>query len=182
MNFDRRTQILSKIQQLTGSQSDILHDLVNLNLIRSDELEKLINQLTIARFLKGQQYIKFARKLDSSDIAEGLRSDGTADEQVHIISRCYYGMYHLARAAVFHTKRADVDDHGQLAEDFSKRVDVTLGDKIDEWRKIRNVIEYSPYIPSDIGIICQNALQDAGEILEFCRQYLKKRGVNIAIT
>ena len=97
MNFDRRTQILSKIQQLTGSQSDILHDLVELNLIRSDELEELINQLVVARFLKGQRYIKFARKLDSSNI----------DEQVHIISRCYYGMYHLARATVFHTKRAE---------------------------------------------------------------------------
>jgi len=89
-------------------------------------------------------------------------------------------MYHLARAVVFHTKRTDVDDHGQLAEYFSKRIDVTLGDNVDEWRKIRNVIEYSPYIPTDIGIICQNALRDAGEILEFCRQYLQKRGVNIA--
>lgn len=170
MNFDQQTQILSKIQQLTGTQSDLLHDLVKLNLIRSDELEKLINQLTIARFLKGQQYIKFAHKLDASD----------TDEQVHIISRCYYGMYHLARAVVFHTKRADVDEHGQLAEDFSKKVDVTVGDKIDEWRKIRNIIEYSPYTPTDIGIICQDALRDSVEILEFCRQYLQKRGVNIA--
>jgi hypothetical protein len=91
-------------------------------------------------------------------------------------------MYHLARAVVFHTKRADVDEHEQLAEDFSKRVNATLGDKIDEWRKVRNTIEYSPYIPTDIGIICLNALRDAGEILEFCRQYLQKRGVNIAIS
>jgi hypothetical protein len=89
-------------------------------------------------------------------------------------------MYHLSRAVVFHTKRADVDEHGQLAEDFSKRIDVILGDKIDEWRKIRNIIEYSPYTPTDIGIICQDALRDAGEILEFCRQYLQNRGVNIA--
>jgi len=56
LNFDQQTQILSKIQQLTGAQSDILHDLVKLNLIRSDDLENLINQLTVARFLKGQQY------------------------------------------------------------------------------------------------------------------------------
>ena len=80
MNFHQRTQLLAKIQQLTGSQSDILHDLVKLNLIQLNELEKLINQLTVDRFLKGQQYIKFARKLDSNDI----------DEQIHIISRCYF--------------------------------------------------------------------------------------------
>lgn len=170
MDFNRQTQILSKIQQLTGSQSDILHDLVELNLIQSDELGELINQLTVHRFLKGQQYIKFAQKLNSKD----------KDEQPHIISRCYYGMYHLARAAIFHTKRADVDDHGQLAEDFSKRIDSTLGDKIEDWRKIRNTIEYSPYTPKDIEIICQKAVFDADEILEFCRKYLQKRGVNIA--
>ena len=89
-------------------------------------------------------------------------------------------MYHLARAVIFHTRRADIDDHGQLAEDFSRRIDATIGDEIEEWRKIRNTIEYSPYTPKDIEIICQKAVQDADKILEFCRNYLQKRGVKIA--
>ncbi|MBI1927998.1 hypothetical protein HYR99_27620 [Candidatus Poribacteria bacterium] len=60
MNFDRRTQILLQLQRLTGSQSEALHNLMELGLISSAQLESLINEMTKARFKKGQAYIEFA--------------------------------------------------------------------------------------------------------------------------
>lgn len=169
MNFDRRAQILLRLQRLTGSQSDVLHNLMELGLIQSAQLEELINEITKERFIKGQAYIEFARSLDVSVL----------ENQAHIVSRNYYGMYHLARATIFHTRRRDIDDHDSLPEAFGQIVGASIGKKLEKWREIRNVLEYSPYTPTDIVTICSESISDAQEILTVCKQHLKGRGVDI---
>ena len=137
MNFDRRTQILLQLQRLTGSQSDALHNLMELGLIQSAQLEELINEMTKARFKKGQAYIEFAQCLDIN----------ISENQAHIVSRNYYGMYHLARATVFHTRRRDVDDHDSLPEAFGQIVGASIGKKLEKWREIRKAgTRHRPYI------------------------------------
>ena len=169
MNFERRTQILLQLQRLTGSQSDALHNLMELGLIDSTQLQELINEMTKERFKKGRAYLEFASNLDAN----------IKDYQAHIISRNYYGMYHLARATVFHTRRRDIDDHDRLPEAFAQIVGATLGEKLEKWRDVRNIIEYSPYAPTDIITICEASVNDGKEILKVCQQYLKGRGVEI---
>ena len=169
MNFDRCTQILLQLQRLTGSQSDATHNLMELGLIQSAQLEELINGMTKARFKKGQSYIEFVKKLDVN----------IPENQAHIVSRNYYGMYHLARATVFHTRRRDIDDHDRLPEALGQIVGVSIGKKLEKWRDVRNVLEYSPYTPTDIVNICLESISDAQEILPACKQYLKGRGVDI---
>jgi len=172
MNFDRRTQILLQLQRLTGSQSNALHNLIELGLIESDKLEELINEMTKERFKKGQAYLEFARSLDIN----------VSENQTHIVSRNYYGMYHLARATVFHTHRRDIDSHDRLPEAFGQIVGATLKEKLEKWRDARNVLEYSPYTPTDITIICSESMSDAQEILTMCKEYLKGRGVLIEVS
>jgi hypothetical protein len=77
MNFDRRTQILLQLQRLAGSQSDAIHNLMELGLIQPVQLEELINEMTKEHFKKGQAYIEFARSLDVN----------VSENQVHIVSR-----------------------------------------------------------------------------------------------
>lgn len=169
MKFNRRTQIILQLQRLTGSQSDALHNFMELGLIQPTQLEELINEMTKERFKKGQAYIGFAASLDFN----------ISENQVHIVSRNYYGMYHLARATVFHTRRRDVDDHDKLPEAFGRIVGASFGNKLEKWRDARNVLEYTPYTPIDIATICSESVSDAQMMLTACKQYLKERGVSI---
>jgi uncharacterized protein (UPF0332 family) len=147
----------------------MFYNLMELGLIQPAQLEELINEMAKERFKKGQAYIEFARNLDVN----------ISENQAHIVSRNYYGMYHLARATVFHTRRRDIDDHDRLPEAFGQIVGVSFEEKLEKWRDVRNVLEYSPYTPTDIVTICFESMSDAQEILTRCRQYLKGRGVDL---
>ena len=145
---------------------------MELGFIQSAQLEELMNEMTKARFKKGQAYIEFTRKLDINN----------SEDQAHIVSRNYYGMYHLARATVFHTQRRDIDRHDSLPEVLGQIVGLSLKEKLEKWRDARNVLEYSPYTPTDMATICSESMSDAQEILTICKQYLKGRGVDIEDT
>jgi len=164
---DNRIQIFEELQRLTGSQAALLRCLTELNLISTTEVEELINHLVKDRFKKAQAYLKFTRQLNPQQEIE----------QTHIVSRVYYAMYHAARAIVLHTQRMDVDDHKKLATAFGQIVGGSWEDILTEWRKLRNRLDYSPYLPSDLSEICLKALDDGEKIIHFCREYLEKRGV-----
>lgn len=164
---DNRIQILEELQHLTGSQAALLRCLTELNLISTTKVEELISQLTKDRFKKAQAYLKFAHQLN-------LQRE---EEQAHIVSRIYYAMYHAARAIVLHTQRMDVDDHKKLATAFGQIAGGSWEDILTEWRKLRNRLDYSPYLPPDLSSICLKALDDGEKIIYFCREYLEKRGV-----
>jgi uncharacterized protein (UPF0332 family) len=175
MRSNKHIKIINDLQRLTAEQSKTIHDLVGIKLIESKKLDELINEMVRDRFLKGKAYIKFASKLDV----------GSPEDQAHIVSRNYYGMYHIARATVFHTLRKDIDQHALLAKIFSQEVKKIgklkaelVGRKLEKWREKRNDIDYDPYLLDDIVILCKESISDANEILEICEPYLKKRGVN----
>jgi uncharacterized protein (UPF0332 family) len=174
MLFLERIRILLDLQKLTGAQSKTIYDLVKLGLIESKKIGELINEMVKERFKKGKAYIEFASKLNIN----------SPEEQTHIVSRNYYGIYHLARAVVFHTSRTDVKDHKPLSDEFTKivKLDKTkaefIAEKLAKWREIRNNVDYEPYLPYDIVKICEESNSDARKILDICEQYLKERGVN----
>ena len=97
-------QTLDDLQRLTSSQGALLYHLVDLGYLTQAQVDELINRLVTDRFEKAADYVSFAQRLDS----------GVTLNQPHIISRCYYAMYHAARALVLHVRRADLDDHDRL--------------------------------------------------------------------
>jgi uncharacterized protein (UPF0332 family) len=175
MFFDPHKMILSDLQRLTSEQTEAIHNLVKLGLIESEKLEILVNEMVKDRFVKGKAYIDFASKLDIN----------SREDQPHIISRNYYGMYHITRAVVFHTLRKDIDNHNVLPEVFSREVKIEkstatfVGKRLEGWREERNRIDYSPYLPDDIVSIVKKSICDAEYILAICEQYLKERGVDL---
>jgi len=165
--MNQRSRILDELQRISGSQAALLHRLIELGLLHEGQVQELIDRLVRDRLLKAKSYLRFAQQLD----------DQESEAQVHIVSRCYYAMYHAVRAVVFHIKQVDVDDHERLAAVFAQVVEERWGIELDGWRKWRNRVEYSPYLPANMEPLCVRALEHAAELLAFCANCLKERGM-----
>ena len=162
-------QTLDDLQRLTPSQGVLLYRLVDLGYLTQAQANALIDQLVSDRFGKAVDYLGFARQLDP----------GVSLNQAHIISRCYYAMYHAARALVLHVRRADVDDHARLSLALGRVIGADYGDVLGQWREFRNQVDYSPYAPADSASRATTALSDAAALLAACRDELQNRGVNL---
>jgi uncharacterized protein (UPF0332 family) len=160
---------LDDLQRLTSSQGALLYRLVDLGYLTQTQVDELINGLVADRFEKAADYLAFAQQLDSD----------VSLNQPHIISRCYYAMYHAARAIVLHIRRADLDDHNRLPIALGQALGTDHGDILGRWRETRNQIDYSPYEPADLGRQAQTALRDAANLLTACRDELQKRGLGL---
>lgn len=161
--------MLDDLQRLTPSQTTLLYRLVELGYLTQTQLDTLINRLVVDRFSKAIHYWQFAQHLDSS----------VALNQPHIISRCYYAMYHAARSLVFHVRRADLDSHERLPTTLGQILPVQYGDMLNHWREERNQIDYSPYLPLDLANQVIGALKDTAALVAACQTELRKRGVNV---
>jgi uncharacterized protein (UPF0332 family) len=161
--------LLDDLQRLTPSQGALLYRLVDLGYLAQAQVDALINRLVSDRFAKARAYLRFAQHLDP----------GVSLNQAHIISRCYYAMYHAARALVLHVRRADVDDHEHLPVVLGRVIGTDYGDILGQWRELRNWVDYSPYLPADLASQATTALSDAAALLAVCRNELQKRGVNL---
>ena len=98
-------QTRDDLQRLTPSQGILLYRLIDLGYLTNAQVNELINRLVGDRFAKAMDYLAFAQQLDT----------GTPLHRPHIISRCYYTMFHAARALVLHVRRTDIDDHERLS-------------------------------------------------------------------
>lgn len=162
-------QTLDDLQRLTASQGMLLYRLVDLGYLTRAQVDELINRLAIDRFAKAINYLVFARQQDAN----------VALNQPHIISRCYYAMYHAARALILHVRRADVDDHERLSVALSHVLGTNYGDVLGRWRDMRNQMDYSPYAPADLASQAATAVSEASALLTACRDYLENRGVSL---
>jgi len=162
-------QTLDELQRLTPSQGALLYRLVELGYLTQAQVDELINRLVGDRFAKAVDYLTFAQQLDS----------GVSLNQPHVISRCYYAMYHAARALVLHVRRADVDDHERLPVILGQVLGTNYGDVLGQWREMRNQVDYSPYAPADLASGAMRALSDATAFLAACRTELQNRGVRL---
>lgn len=162
-------QTLDDLQRLTPSQGMLLYRLVDLGYLTKTQVDELINRLVSDRFKKAMDYLAFIQRLDANETLN----------QPHIVSRCYYAMYHAARALVLHVRRADVDDHERLPATLSQVLGINYGDILGRWREIRNQVDYSPYTPADLASQAAIAVSDADSFLAACRDYLQNRGVSL---
>jgi uncharacterized protein (UPF0332 family) len=162
-------QALDDLQRLTPSQGALLYQLVDLGYLAQVQVDELINRLASDRFAKAVDYLSFAQKL----------GPGVSSNQAHIISRCYYAMYHAARALVLHVRRADVDDHERLPAALGQVIGTGYSDILSRWRELRNQVDYSPYTPADLASQATMVLSDAAALVAVCRDELKNRGVGL---
>jgi len=163
------TQILDELQRLTASQGALLYRLVDLGYLTQAQVDELINRLVSDRFAKAADYLDFAQQLDV----------GLELHQPHVISRCYYAMYHAARSLVLHVRRADVDDHERLPVALGRVLGTSYGDTLGRWREVRNQVDYSPYPPADLARRATMALNEATAFVAACRTELQNRGVRL---
>jgi len=160
-------QILDDLQRLTSSQDVLLHRLVDLGYLTRSQVDELINRLVSDRFAKAKEYLAFAQQLNAD----------LQLHQPHIISRCYYAMYHAARAVVLHFRRADLDDHDRLPAILGQVIGTEYGEMLGLWRKVRNQADYSPYEAADLAQQTAGALNDTIALLAACDIFLQGRGV-----
>lgn len=162
-------QTLDDLQRMTPSEGMLLYRLVDLGYLTRAQIDELINRLVTDRFAKAIDYLAFAQQLEVS----------VTLNQPHIISRCYYAMYHTARALVLYVRRADMDDHERLPAALSQILGANYGDILGRWREMRNRIDYSPYAPADLANHAATAVSDAISLLAASRDFLQNRGVSL---
>jgi uncharacterized protein (UPF0332 family) len=160
-------QILDDLQHLTSSQDVLLHRLVNLGYLTHDQVNELVNRLVGDRLAKAEDYLAFAHQLNAE----------SALHQPQIVSRCYYAMYHAARAVILQFRRADLDDHDRLPAILGQVIGASYGEMLGRWRKARNQADYSPYKATDLAQQATAVLDDANNLLTACRLFLQSRGV-----
>ena len=160
---------LDDLQRLTPSQGALLYRLVDLGYLTRAQVDELVNRLVGDRFAKAVDYLTFAQQLDAS----------VTLNQPHIISRCYYAMYHAARALALYVRRADLDDHDRLPAALGQVLGADYRDVLGQWRAMRNQTDYSPYAAVDLASQAVMAASDANLLLTACRDYLRNRGVGL---
>jgi uncharacterized protein (UPF0332 family) len=161
--------MLDDLQRLSSTQAALLYRLIDLGYLTQSQVDTLINQLVVDRFTKALDYWYFAQQLDTN----------IALNQPHIISRCYYAMYHATRALVLHVHRSDMDSHERLPVLLNQILTTRQGDILNRWREVRNQIDYSPYLPADLTAQVLSALNDTNDLVTACQSELRNRGVTL---
>lgn len=159
-------RILDDLQRLTSSQGMLLYRLVELGYLTRPQVESLINRLVSDRLAKAEDYLTFAQQLN---VALPMH-------QTQIVSRCYYAMYHAARAVVLHFRQSDLGDHDRLPTILGQVLGTSYGEMLGQWREARNTADYSPYPLGDLAQRAAKALVDSGAFLTACIGFLQSRG------
>lgn len=159
-------RILDDLQRLTASQGMLLHRLVDLGYLTRSQVDDLINRLANDRLVKAEDYLTFARQLNID----------LPLHQTQIVSRCYYAMYHAARAVVLHFRQSDLDDHDRLPTILGQVMGTNYGEMLGQWREARNNADYSPYAFGDLAQQAVMALAATGAFLTACSDFLQSRG------
>jgi len=72
-----------------------------------------------------------------------------------------------------------MDDHERLPVALSQRLGPDYGDMLSQWWEIRNRVDSSLYIPTDLASRATIALSDATVFLAVYRGELQNRGVSL---
>jgi len=162
--------VLRQFERKTATAFGLLHSVVDAAApLDSAKLRDIVNELTLDRFNLAKEFLSQAQ-------AQNLT---TISRQKIVISRSYYAMYHAGRIVIFHYERADFDAH----EDVPKHLPTSLpnrahwANRLIEWRKRRNQVDYSPYPEGNLHALVQQILLEAQDFLDICAHFLRGRGV-----
>ena len=145
--------------------------------LTQSRLEEFIQVVTLDRIQLAISLYDCAKKLD----AHKDKQDG---DYRSIISRCYYCHYHLARATIFWITRDDIDDHEKLPKSLGKVLPPEYAEfikKLEQYRGIRNEVEYSPYpeIDKSLKETASEILQETKHSIELIVRCFSERGLEV---
>lgn len=162
-------RLLRKFEKITGNQVGFLREIAEATApLDETKLDEIVHKLTADRFALAQEIFATAKLLD-------INSPGG---QRAAISRSYYAMYQASRAIVFHYERSDIDNHHALPQRLPDKLPNSKhwADRLVDWRKKRDEVDYSPYPRGALDVMAAEALREAEDFLNLCGQFLIERG------
>jgi uncharacterized protein (UPF0332 family) len=173
-------EIKRKISRLSSRLYGEIRTICGTEGLTQSRLEELIQVVTLDRIKLAFSLYACAKKLD----AQSDKQDG---DYRSIISRCYYCHYHLARAAVFWITRDDIDEHETLPKNLGKVLPLEYAEfisKLEQYRDIRNEVEYSPYpeIDKSLEETAKEILQETKRSIELIIRCFSERGLEVDAT
>jgi len=163
--------LLRRFEKVTGKELGIIRTVTDATEpLDIEKFDKLVNELTADRFALALEHLDTAKDQNLS----------TIKGQKAAISRCYYAMYQACRATVFHYELSDIDDHQTVVQHLPENLPnrrLWLR-QLNYWRKKRNEVDYSPYPDKPLDTEAENAISNATDFLDVCKQFLKERGCN----
>ncbi|MBM3235902.1 HEPN domain-containing protein [Candidatus Poribacteria bacterium] len=173
-------EIKRKISHLSSRLYGDIRTICGTEGLTQSRLEELIQVVTLDRIKLAFCLYACAKKLDAHED----KQDG---DYRSIISRCYYCHYHLARAAIFSLTKDDIDEHEKLPKSLSKVLPSEYAEfikKLEQYRGIRNEIEYSPYpeIDNSLEETAKEILQETKHSIELIVCCFRERGIEVDAT
>ena len=170
-------EIKRKISRLSSRLYGDIRTICGTEGLTQNRLERLIRIVTLDRIKLAFSLYACAKKLD----AHKDKQDG---DYLSVISRCYYCHYHLARAAIFLITRDDIDDHKKLPKNLGEVLQKEYAefiDKLEQYRDIRNEVEYSPYpeIDKSLEETASEILQETKRSIELIVRCFSERGIEV---
>jgi len=173
-------EIKRKISRLSSSLYGDIRTICGTEGLTQNKLEQLIQTVTLDRIKLAFSLYACAKKLDAND-------DKQNGDYRSIISRCYYCHYHLARAVIFEITRDDIDEHEKLPRNLGKVLPskyIEFIKKLEQYRGIRNEVEYSPYpeIDKSLKETASEILQETKRSIELIISCFNERGIEVDAT
>jgi len=173
-------EIKRKISRLSSKLYGDIRTICGTEGLTQNRLEQLIQTVTLDRIKLAFSLYACAKKLDA-------HKDKQNGDYLSMISRCYYCHYHLARAAIFLITRDDVDEHEKLPKNLSKVLPLEYSEfikKLEQYRGIRNEVEYSPYpeIDKSLKETASEILQETKRSIELIISCFNERGIEVDAT
>ena len=173
-------EIKRKISRLSSRLYGEIRTICGTEGLTQSRLEEFIQIITLDRIQLAISLYDCAKKLDT----QSYKQDG---DYRSIISRCYYCHYHLARAAIFEITRDDIDDHEKLPKSLGKVLPPEYAEfinKLEQYRDIRNEVEYSPYpeIDKSLEETAKEILRETKRSIELIVCCFRERGLEVDAT
>jgi uncharacterized protein (UPF0332 family) len=170
-------EIKKRISRLSSRLYGDIRAICDKDGLTQDSLEDLIRSVTFDRVILALSLYESAKTLDS----QSNKQDG---DYRSIISRCYYCHFHLARALIFLITKDDIDDHEKLPKKLSISLPSDYAvfiDKLEQYRRIRNEADYSPYpeIDGSLDAVALQILQETEASIRLISQCFRERGIVI---
>ena len=170
-------EVKRKISRLSSRLYGDIRTICGTEGLTQSRLEELIHVVTLDRIKLAFSLYACAKRLD-------VQPDKQDGDYRSIISRCYYCHYHLARAAVFWIVRDDIDDHKELPKSLGKALPSEYAEfikKLEQYRGIRNEVEYSPYpeIDKSLEETAKEILQETKRSIELIVRCFTERGLEV---
>lgn len=159
-------ELLQRLSSLSGQEYGLLEVLVRSGFLSREQLSRWVEQVVDDRLALAETYLVHAQACDLLQESECRQA----------ISRAYYTCHHAGRALVYEVQRRDVETHQGVITGVRQILSQETAHSVHRLHRLRNQVEYELYLPMlDLQVQAQNAVTEAGEFLNECREFVVAR-------